>query len=100
MQEAYENDEPDLDIAELIPQYFALCRRDLDKLRDAFLQRQFVQVRMLGHNLKGSGGAYGFPELSEIGAAIEAAGKAGDETAVRAGIDQFAGFLASHPPRV
>ncbi|MFZ0591931.1 MAG: Hpt domain-containing protein [Bryobacteraceae bacterium] len=98
MQEADEDDEPDFDLAELLPQYFALCRRDLDRLKAAFEQREFGQVRLLGHNLKGSGGAYGFPELTEIGAAIERAAKAEDEIAIRTGIDQFATFLISHAP--
>jgi CheY-like chemotaxis protein/signal transduction histidine kinase len=35
------------------------------------------EVVRFGHSLKGTGGSYGFPEFSKIGAAIEEAGKAG-----------------------
>lgn len=94
------DEEPDFDLSELLPQYFTLCRRDLAKLKAAVEQREFAQVRILGHNLKGSGGAYGFPELTEIGAAIEFAAKAGDEAAVRTGVDRFASFLDSCAPPV
>ncbi|MBN1781637.1 response regulator [bacterium] len=36
------------------------------------------EVVRFGHSLKGTGGSYGFPEFSKIGAAIEDAGKAGE----------------------
>jgi HPt (histidine-containing phosphotransfer) domain-containing protein len=81
-------------LAELLPQYFALCRKDLEHLKDACELRRFGEIRVLGHNLKGSGGAYGFPELSRLGAEIEAAAKAGNEADVRSGIAQFAAFLS------
>jgi HPt (histidine-containing phosphotransfer) domain-containing protein len=101
-QDAEKNDQTgedspaDFDIEELLPQYFELCRRDLRRLRSACELRHFGDVRIIGHNLKGSGGAYGFPELSQIGAGIETAAKSGDEMALRAGIEQLALFLGNH----
>ena len=97
----YENDEREADdsaLAELLPQYFALCQKDLEQLKDACEFRRFGEIRVLGHNLKGSGGAYGFPELSRLGAEIEAAAKAGNEADVRSGIAQFAAFLSNRTP--
>ncbi len=35
-------------------------------------------LRVYGHRLKGSGGGYGIPRLTEIGSAIEQAAKRGD----------------------
>ena len=46
-------------------------------LTDVETQNQDEVVRF-GHSLKGTGGSYGFPEFSKIGAAIEDAGKAGE----------------------
>jgi HPt (histidine-containing phosphotransfer) domain-containing protein len=89
-------DAEDFPLNDLLPQYFALCRRDLERLRAASESRQFGEIRVLGHNLKGSGGAYGFPELSRIGANIELAAKSGDDSTVRVGIDQLAAFLSAH----
>jgi len=88
----------DFDLTDLLPQYFELCRRDLQQLRSASDLKQYGQIRILGHNLKGSGGAYGFPELSEIGATIEMAAKAAEDRALRAGIEQLAAFLDAHYP--
>ena len=93
--EEHEDEEDDFGLTELIPQYFALCRRDLQNLRAALDEKQFDQIRVLGHNLKGSGGAYGFPGLSEIGARIETAAKAGNESEAREGVEQLAEFLKS-----
>lgn len=89
-------DTGDFGLSELLPQYFELCRRDLRLLETACESRQFGQIRVLGHNLKGSGGAYGFPELSGIGAIIELAAKSGDDSTIRLGIDQLAAFLSVH----
>jgi HPt (histidine-containing phosphotransfer) domain-containing protein len=91
-------DDDDFGMAELIPQYFALCRRDLLSLGAALEKKQFEDVRVLGHNLKGSGGAYGFPELSEIGSRIETAGTEKDEAVARQGVEQLEFFLRSHDP--
>lgn len=85
----------DSGLAELIPQYFALCRRDLENLRGAVAAGEFDKIRVLGHNLKGSGGAYGFPEISQLGSRLELAGKTQDESEAKEGIGDLAEFLNS-----
>lgn len=85
-------------LAELLPQYFDLCRRDLVQLRDALAQNDFEKVRVLGHNLKGSGGAYGFPNLTEIGASLETSGKTQDGGLARSATDRLAEFLSAQEP--
>src|SRR4051812_1945621 len=85
----------DLGLAELLPQYFALCLRDLHDLRTALTNEQFDRIRVLGHNLKGSGGAYGFPDLSSIGSHIEESAQERDQPEIQAGIERLASFLQS-----
>jgi HPt (histidine-containing phosphotransfer) domain-containing protein len=84
------------DVSDLLPQYFGLCRRDLEDLRIACHGGDFVRARRLGHNLKGSGGAYGFPEITQIGADIETAAKANDPTGIREGTEKLSTFLETH----
>jgi HPt (histidine-containing phosphotransfer) domain-containing protein len=91
-------EDEDLGLAELIPQYLALCQRDLMRLKAALEASEWNSVRVLGHNLKGSGGAYGFPELTEIGASIETSAKEQNSSAAREGIDRLTHFLNQHPP--
>ena len=96
-QQPDEEDE-EFPLTDILPQYFALCGRDLEHLRGALAQSNLDEIRIVGHNLKGSGGAYGFPELSVIGLAIETAAKSGDQQALQAGIEEFATFLRARLP--
>jgi HPt (histidine-containing phosphotransfer) domain-containing protein len=93
-----DEDNEDIGLAELLPQYFALCRDDLESLRACLKAGQFDKIRVLGHNLKGSGGAYGFPELSQLGAHLESAGKTHDHAAALESIGQLSDFLDSREP--
>jgi hypothetical protein len=47
-------------------------------MRDALAARDFATVQTIGHNCKGTGVGYGFPNISSLGSAIEAAAKALD----------------------
>jgi HPt (histidine-containing phosphotransfer) domain-containing protein len=88
-----ETEEDDFGISEILPQYFALCRRDLLNLQAALERNDFEQIRVLGHNLKGSGGAYGFPELTEIGLELEVSGKQQDREIAKTGVERLQEFL-------
>jgi HPt (histidine-containing phosphotransfer) domain-containing protein len=61
----------------------AYCRSlaaKLTQLSEALSARNLETVNRLGHQMKGSGRSYGFPDVSEIGARIEEA--AGDRRVV------------------
>jgi len=62
---------------ELLCGYLQRMRDSLPNLQGTLARLDFDAARVYGHRLKGSGGAYGVPQLSEIGAAIEIAAKAG-----------------------
>ena len=89
------SDEDDFGLHELVPQYLMLCRRDLLAMQLALEELDFDRLRILSHNLKGSGGAYGFPRLTELGAHMENAAKAADDAIVRRGIAELKSFLDS-----
>ena len=57
------------------PAFLANRRLDLAKMRDALASSDFVTVQTIGHNCKGTGAGYGFPDISSVGAAIEVAAK-------------------------
>jgi len=52
-------------------------------------------VRVIGHNVKGTGAGYGFDAISGIGAALEAAAKERDAGRAAASVDELARFLAA-----
>ena len=77
----------------LLPGYLARRREELATLNVALERGDFATLRTIGHNLLGSGGAYGLAKVSEFGRAIETAAIADDADAIRATIQQMQAFL-------
>ena len=63
-------------LADSVPAYLASCRQHVTTMRAALQEGDFEQITILGHNLRGSGGGFGFQEITDIGAGLERA--AGD----------------------
>jgi HPt (histidine-containing phosphotransfer) domain-containing protein len=63
---------------EVVEKYLRRRRESLPGLRAAIGGNQFEYSRVFGHHLKGTGAAYGFPKLTEIGRSIENAALARD----------------------
>ena len=56
---------------QLVGQYLKNRKGDVDKLSVALSRADFETIRTTGHNLYGSGAAYGIDDISFIGASIE-----------------------------
>jgi|GEM_PF-1104811 len=65
----------DDDIADLLPDYVASRRQNVESIRRHLEQGDFGSIERLGHNMKGSGEGYGLPEVSRLGQALERAAK-------------------------
>lgn len=83
----------DVDLKELIPGYLENREKDLLVFRQALEKDDFNSIATLGHSMKGSGGGYGFDDLSSIGRAIEKAAKSKDKESVRKSIIDLTDFL-------
>ena len=57
----------------LVSEYLQNCRSDLAQLKAALAAGEYETARRLGHQMKGTSKPYGFPELTQIGRAIESA---------------------------
>ncbi|GAB6180550.1 hypothetical protein JCM14036_18690 [Desulfotomaculum defluvii] len=79
----------DKGIESLIPWYLQDLGEEMEKLRNATEINDFPTLRYIGHGLKGSGGAYGFPEFSISGAAIEKAAINEDGVLLKELVDQL-----------
>ena len=55
----------------LMVRYLSHREDDVRTLRSALASEDFEQIRKKGHNLFGSGSAYGLDQISELGAALE-----------------------------
>ncbi len=70
------------EIAALVPRFLARRSADVGKLRAALAEADFETIRASAHRMKGAGGAYGFPEISRLGAALEERARARDAAAI------------------
>ena len=60
-------------LRELMPWFLDKRRKEVGVILSALEQSDFEIIRTLGHNMKGSGGGYGLPKVTDLGAAIESA---------------------------
>jgi signal transduction histidine kinase/DNA-binding response OmpR family regulator len=74
--------------------YLARRKSELESLRSLLAALEFDRIRIAGHNMKGSGGGYGFPKLTELGAAIESAAKLKDPGALDRKLSDLGLYLA------
>jgi len=63
----------DSGLATLVPGYLKNRRTDIDAIAAALARADHAGIRVLGHNMKGSGSGYGFTRISELGASLEQA---------------------------
>ncbi len=91
----------------LLPRYLEHRERDIATLRRAVDREDFAEVARIGHNLRGNGRSYGFPEIGVLGAELEAAARAKSAPRVLAHLDALQAWLSqnrapsepSAPPR-
>jgi HPt (histidine-containing phosphotransfer) domain-containing protein len=83
----------DPEIADLIPGFLNNRKEDIKNLELYLEEGDFEQIERLGHSMKGSGAGYGFNGISEIGKAIEIAGKKKDVEGIKGGIANLKDYL-------
>jgi CheY-like chemotaxis protein len=76
-------------IAARRPAFLTNRRLDLTKMRTALARGDFSSIQTIGHNCKGIGTGYGFPEFSTIGSSVETAAKALDISETEKSIERF-----------
>jgi histidine phosphotransfer protein HptB len=84
----------DPQIAGLVPRFLANRAADVEKIRAALACADFEAVRATGHGLKGVGGGYGFPRISQLGAAIEEAAERCEAGVIASLAADLADYLA------
>jgi len=86
----------DPEFQELIKDYIAYLNELVIEISESIKTGKFDNVNRMGHNIKGSGGGYGFSELTEIGREIEFGAKESDIKKVNSGVEKLKTFLANH----
>jgi CheY-like chemotaxis protein len=80
-------------LAGLVPGYLEGRRRDVATIAVALEGSDYDNVRVLGHNMKGSGAGYGFSRITQIGANLEQAAQRCAPEEIRAGSAELLRYL-------
>ena len=75
------------------PRYIRNVENDLKALTSAGAAQDYATLKRIGHNLHGTGGSFGLPRITEIGAAIEQGAKAQELNRIQVAIDHLAKYL-------
>jgi hypothetical protein len=79
--------------AKLIPKYLLNCTMNIIVMRDALDRGDFETVRILGHQMRGTGAMYGFQFISDTGGAIEQAAEKSNIDASRDRVGKLSNYL-------
>ena len=85
----------DESLRDLAPGYLDNRHADVPRLAAALAGGDWETLRVVGHNVKGTGAGYGFDEISRIGAALEQAAMARDAAQAAASVDELRHYLAA-----
>lgn len=77
----------------LMVRYLNQRHDDIDTLRAALAEGDFGRIRKKGHNLFGSGSAYGLDRVSELGAGLEKEAERGNSAAIGDLIDRLDAYI-------
>lgn len=82
--------EEDADLRDVVEEFVSGLDRRVVDFRTAYAAHQWDNLMRLAHQLKGAGGSYGYPELSQLGAQMESRFRAHDAADFEHWIQQLA----------
>ncbi|MEO5358400.1 MAG: Hpt domain-containing protein [Nitrospirae bacterium YQR-1] len=81
------------DLMDLIPRYMQHRRKDVKAIYKGLEEGDFEAIRGMGHSMKGSGGGFGFDEITEIGDRMEVAAKEGKADVIEKLTHELSNYL-------
>ncbi len=85
----------DPELADLIPEYIRSVRERTAEMASLAASGDLAGVQRLAHQIKGSGGGYGFPQITELGRDILQAAKARDQATTARVVALLESYLAT-----
>lgn len=82
------------ELAPVVPEYLENRRLDCLLVEQLLLAGGLDEIRKLAHRMKGSGGSYGFDEISEIGENLEGAAMISDAAGIRLAVESLRRYLS------
>jgi HPt (histidine-containing phosphotransfer) domain-containing protein len=66
------------ELKEIVPPFIKTREDDIELLNNFFAEKNFEELKSIGHKIKGTSGSYEFMELSSLGEKIEQAASTKD----------------------
>ena len=82
-------------LANYIPDFLRDCRLNVVAMLGALDKADFDTVQFIAHNIRGAGGGYGFPTITNIGAALELGAVNADQASSRMWIGELSSYLGT-----
>jgi CheY-like chemotaxis protein/HPt (histidine-containing phosphotransfer) domain-containing protein len=83
----------DPEYADLIREFMQAMRSRPDALAKSLHARDYQVIRMLGHQMNGEGGTFGFDAISTFGAELEKAAFQEDDQAIHTTMEELSAYL-------
>ncbi len=83
----------DMDLQDLMPGFMENRKTDIIVLQENLSGGNYNKIKDIGHTLKGSGGGYGFDEITRIGADIEKYADKADEDRLKILIKELKDYI-------
>jgi len=84
----------DEDLEDLIPDFMENRYEDVTIIGELLGQGNYTEIQRIGHSMKGSGGGYGFDEITRIGKDLEIAAKNNDKSEVARLVGVLSDYLS------
>lgn len=84
----------DVDLEDLIPGFLENQHRDALKIMELVELEEYGDIQRMGHSMKGSGGGYGFDEITAIGMRIETAAGTHDAAVISRQVEVLLDYLS------
>lgn len=78
---------------EFLVRYLVHRREDFKRCQGFLEEKNFVELEKIGHQLKGNGLTFGFPDLSEIGQDLEEEAKRTDCICLKKILERFSSWI-------
>jgi HPt (histidine-containing phosphotransfer) domain-containing protein len=84
---------PTEETEDLLPGYLERRRSEVITMEEALLQKDFQALTTFGHNVKGTAGSYGLPQLGDLADEVHSAALEKNELACRQTLAAYRNYL-------
>ena len=83
----------DEDLAEIVPPFIEGRLHDVEEMGEMLGRQDYEAIRVLGHNMKGTGSSYGAHDVTRLGHEIEEAATRHDEATIASSLAALERYL-------